>query len=156
MSGVLHKIRKKHSNYLQYVYCTNCTIIYAIRIVLGILKLYCGNDNGSKHRFNLKAYKVFGFLQVYVVGQDKRVPPLNVGHLPFSDLFLRGNQSELGGCLDSCLLCCLGNLVLQPFQLGLNEVRINTGQTKKQIKKSCYYIPNNQAETTPDILRFRS
>lgn len=68
--------------------------------------------------------------------QDIRVPPFDIGHLSFSNLFLWGNQCQLGGCLDSRLLCCLGNLILEPFQLSLVEFHINAGQTKIKVRSS--------------------
>lgn len=84
------------------------------------------------------------FLRDYVGGQDERVPPLNTGHFSFSNLFFRGNQCQLGGCLDPCLLCCLGNLILESFQLGLSGVDIRAEDKNKGFTIAKYVFSNNQ------------
>lgn len=71
--------------------------------------------------FTALVVKPPSFLQFYVVGQDEGVPPLNGRHVVVAELLLRGDQSQLGGGLDACLLGCLRNLHLQPLQLSLRE-----------------------------------
>lgn len=82
----------------------NCSTFIKIHITLN--KIFWLSQQRSEFRVG------FDILHWYMRWQDIRVPPLDIGHLSFSNLFLWGNQCEFGGCLDSRLLGCLGNFIL--------------------------------------------